>query len=62
MIITNGYKQNQGDHTLFIEHLTLGGFATLLVYVNDIIMIGNDEKERDNLKCLMNELEIKELA
>ena len=31
---------------LFIKYSDLGGVTTLLVYVDDIIMIRNDEKER----------------
>ncbi|RVW86491.1 Retrovirus-related Pol polyprotein from transposon TNT 1-94 [Vitis vinifera] len=63
VMITNGYKQSQGDHTLFIKHWTLGGVTALLVYVDDIIVIGNDKEERDGLrKCLAREFEIKDLA
>ena len=36
--IALGYKQSQGDHTLFIKHLTLRGVTILLVYVDDIIV------------------------
>ena len=39
-----GYKQSQGDHTLFIKHF-VGGVTALLVYVEDIIVTGNDERE-----------------
>ena len=60
VMITNGYKQSQGDHTLFIKHSTSGGVTALLVYVDDIIVIGNDKEERDGLrKCLAREFEIK---
>ena len=63
MMITNGCKQSQGDHTLFIKHSASGGITALLVYVDNIIMTGNYEKERDNLrKWLMKEFEIKELG
>ena len=41
-----GYKLSQGHHTLFIKHSSLGSVTTLIVYVDDIIMTGNDEKER----------------
>ena len=30
-----GYKQSQGDHTLFIKHLDLRGVTALLVYVDN---------------------------
>ena len=45
-----GYKQSQGDHTLFIKHSASGGVIALLVYVNDIIVTGNDEREKHELK------------
>ena len=58
-----GYKQSQGDHTRFIKHSTAGGVTTLLVYVDDIIVIGNDEREKHELKWrLVKEFEIKKLG
>ena len=50
VMIPNGYKQSQGDHTLFIKHSTLRGVIALLAYVNNIIVTRNDEKERDSLR------------
>ena len=48
---------------LFIKHSNLGGVTTLLVYIDDIIVTGNDEKERQTLRqCLTKEFEIKELG
>ena len=41
-----GYKQSQGDHTLFIKHSDSREVVTLLVYVDNIIMTGNDELEK----------------
>ena len=56
------YKQSQGDHTLFIKHLAAGEVTALLVYVDDIIVIGNDEREKYEVKQrLATEFEIKEL-
>ena len=58
-----GYKQSQGDHTLFIKHSAVGGVTTLLVYVDDIIVTGNDEREKHDVKQrLSKEFEIKELG
>ena len=58
-----GYTQSQGDHTHFIKNSNSGGVTTLLVYVGDIIVIGNDEKENEALKqCLIKEFEIKSLG
>ncbi|RVW39576.1 Retrovirus-related Pol polyprotein from transposon RE1 [Vitis vinifera] len=55
-----GYKQSQNDHTLFIKHSKSGGVTALLVYMDDIIVTGNDLKEREALICqLAKEFEIK---
>ena len=63
VMIANGYKQSQEDHTLFIKHSALGGVTTLIVYIDDFIVTENDEKEKDTLKqCLANEFEIKDLG
>lgn len=46
---------------LFIKHSDSGG-VTVLVYVDNIIVTRNDEKERQTLRqCLTKEFEIKEL-
>ena len=45
-----GYKQSQGDHIIFIKHSTAGGVIALLVYVNDIIVTVNDEREKHDVK------------
>ena len=42
VMLSLGFKQSQGDHTLFIKHFDSGRVTTLLVYVDDIIVIGND--------------------
>ena len=47
MMKNMGSKQSQGDHTLFIKHTNSRG-----VNVDDIIMMGNDEKER-NFKAML---------
>ena len=58
-----GYKQSQGDHTLFIKHSVAGRVTALLVYVDDIIVTGNDEREKHDVKQrLAKEFEIKELG
>ena len=56
------YKQSQGDHSLFIKHSASGGVTTLIVYVDDIIVTGNDPDEKETLqKYLAKEFEIKTL-
>ena len=57
------YKQSQRGHTLFIKHSHSRGVTALLVYVDDIIMMGTKELERQTLRqCLTKEFEIKELG
>lgn len=47
---------------LFIKHLDSRRVTTLLVYVDDIIVTGNDEKKIQTLRqYLTKEFEIKEL-
>ena len=56
-----GYKQSKGDHTLFIKHSAARGVNALLVYVDDIIVTGNDEREKHDVKQrLTKEFEIKD--
>lgn len=63
VILANGYKQSQGDRTLFIKYSTLGGVTILIVYVDDIIVTWNDEVEKKVLKkYLAKEFEIKDLG
>ena len=63
VMIVNSYKQSQGDHTLFIKYSASGGVMTLIVYMDDIIVIGNDVKEKNILKqCLAKEFVIKYLG
>ena len=50
-----GYKQSEGDHTLFVKHSALGMVTVILVYVDDIIVIGNDLKEIEALKRCLKE-------
>lgn len=49
--------------TLFIKHSAAGGVTALLVYVDDIVVTGNNEKEQHELRQkLVKEFEIKELG
>ncbi|RDX67605.1 hypothetical protein CR513_53499, partial [Mucuna pruriens] len=63
VMISLGYRQSQGDHTLFIKHSPNGKLTLLLVYVDDMIVIGDDEIEKLNLKeKLIPQFEMKELG
>ncbi|KAJ9547057.1 hypothetical protein OSB04_019600 [Centaurea solstitialis] len=63
VMIAGGYKQSRGDHTLFIKHSASGEVTILIVYVDDIIVTGNDKAEKEALKQrLAKEFEIKDLG
>ena len=44
-MISTGYVQSEGDHTLFMKHGKEEKVAILIVYVDDIIVTGSDEEE-----------------
>ncbi len=39
-----GYKQGQADHTLFIKHSPQGKVIALIVYVDDVVLVRNDDE------------------
>lgn len=62
-IVKLGYKQCQSDHTMFVKFRTKEKIAILIVYVDDIILTGNDKEELVELKGHMaKEFEIKDLG
>ena len=59
----DGYSQCQAYHTLFVKHLANGRLAILIIYVDDIVVIGNHEGLISHLKYLLSkEFEIKDLG
>ena len=62
-MLSAGYAQSEGDHTLFIKHGNEGKVAILIVYVDDIVVTGNDVAEIQNLKKhLASSFDIKALG
>ncbi|RVX00220.1 Retrovirus-related Pol polyprotein from transposon RE1 [Vitis vinifera] len=62
-VLKVGYKQSQADHTLFVKKSHAGKMAILIVYVDDIILSGNDMEELQKLKkYLSEEFEVKDLG
>jgi hypothetical protein len=60
-MLKRGYIQSNVDHTLFYKHAT-SKIAILIVYVDDIVITGNDIAEIvDMKKYLAQEFEIKDL-
>ena len=57
------FKQSQGGHTFFTKHSSSGKVMILIVYVDDIVLTGDDLEEIGKLKCNMaKEFEIKDLG
>ncbi|KAA0045027.1 Beta-galactosidase [Cucumis melo var. makuwa] len=60
---SQGYSQGHFDHTLFTKVFETGKIAVLIVYVDDIVLSGDDQAEISQLKQRMsNEFEIKNLG
>ncbi|CAN0870173.1 Retrovirus-related Pol polyprotein from transposon TNT 1-94 [Linum grandiflorum] len=60
---SSGYTQCQTDDTMFVKHRQEGKITILIVYVDDIIITGNDEEEIQRLKGnLKEEFELKDLG
>lgn len=58
-----GYGQIQADHTMFYEHSPEGKVTILIVYVDHILLTGDDHNELERLKVrLAGEFEIKDLG
>jgi len=63
VMTTLGYKQIQGDRTLFLKQLVSRRVTILLVYVDDIIVTwDNKRKQQIFSQCLAMEFEIKTLG
>lgn len=57
-----GYRQSNGDHTLFIKRRR-GHVTCLIIYVDDIVITGDDSDEIQRLKkSLFTEFEMKDLG
>ncbi|KAE8661030.1 Importin subunit beta-1 [Hibiscus syriacus] len=60
---SRNYTQGQADHTLFYKHSGNGKYSILIVYVDDIILTGDDSSELLKLKDFLNtEFELKDLG
>ena len=61
-ILKRGYIKSNVDHTLFFKH-AIGKVAILKVYVDDIVITGDDITEIADLKkYLAQEFEVKDLG
>ena len=58
-----GYKQCNGEHTLFSKHSSPILVTLLVVYVDDIIITGSDQQEIKELEqCLAQTFQVKQLG
>ena len=63
VLISLGYKQSQADHSLFTKASSPSSFTALLIYVDDMILTGNDTSEISNVKQTLDNLfRIKDLG
>ncbi|KAL5540944.1 hypothetical protein UlMin_044920 [Ulmus minor] len=61
-MINFGYHQSNSDHTLFLKK-QMGKITALIVYVDDMVVTGNDPEERKALQThLSREFEMKDLG
>ena len=57
-----GYRQSNSDHTLFLRK-SGNQIPCLVIYVDDMVIIGNNAKEIDRLRRkLFQEFEMKDLG
>ncbi|KAA0057264.1 Retrovirus-related Pol polyprotein from transposon TNT 1-94 [Cucumis melo var. makuwa] len=60
---SQGYSQGHSDHTLVTKVSKTGNISILIVYVDEIVLTGDDQTEINQLKQRMgDEFEIKELG
>ena len=63
VIKNKGYQQGQSDHTMFFKQSNDGRMTILIVYVDDIVLIGDNTGEVERLKNgLATEFEVKDLG
>ncbi|KAA0042075.1 Cysteine-rich RLK (RECEPTOR-like protein kinase) 8 [Cucumis melo var. makuwa] len=63
LVKSQGYSQGHSDHTLFTNVSKTGKIAILIVYMDDIVLTGDDQIEISQLKQRMgDEFEIKDLG
>lgn len=63
MVGRRTHTSQSQETILSLLSIHICGVTTLLVYDNDIIVIGNNDTERDSLqKCLATQFEINELG
>ena len=63
VLIASGFHQSQADFSLFTKKKPDGSFTALLIYVDDMLLTGNDQSEIDAVKQTLDRLfKIKDLG
>ena len=63
VIKNQGYQQRHSDHIMFFKQSNDGRMTILIVYVDDIVLIGDNTGEVERLKnVLATEFEVKDLG
>ena len=49
-MIGHGYKRTNADHCVYVKRFGNGDFIILLLYVDDMLLVGKDMDKLDKLK------------
>ena len=49
-MVDHEYKRNTSDHCIFVKRFLDGDFIILLLYVDDMLIVGHDARKIDKLK------------
>lgn len=44
-MVSHGYKRTEADHCVYFRRFSDGNFIVLLLYVDDMLILGQDAKE-----------------
>ena len=63
VLLASGFMQSQADFSLFTKRKPDGSFTALLIYVDDMLLTGNDQDEIKSVKRTLDDLfRIKDLG
>ena len=55
-MVDNGFSKTQADHCVFVKKYDGGNFLILLLYVDDMLIVGQDPKKIGSLKKALSRL------
>ncbi len=50
----HGYSKNSSDHCVYVKKFSDGDFIILLLYVDDMLIVGHDTKKIESIKKDLN--------